>query len=80
MELHIRAGKGWVPDVIEEGRNCLTFDFGDWEGWANQLRVMMDNEEKRREMAEYSREFAIRYFSMEKINEDLKELYSSLLC
>ena len=41
----------------------------------------MENEDKRREMAEYSRPtFAVKHFSMEKINEDLKELYSSLLC
>ncbi|MBQ0073383.1 MAG: glycosyltransferase family 4 protein [Prevotella sp.] len=69
---------GGLPDVIEEGKNCLTFDFGDDEGLAKQLLVLMDNAEKRREMAEYSLEFAINHFSMEKINEDLKELYSLL--
>lgn len=66
---------GGLPDVIEERKNCLTFDFGDWEGLANQLCVLMDNEDKRREMAEYSREFAMGHFSMEKINKDICKLY-----
>lgn len=69
---------GGLPDVIQEGKNCLTFDFGDWEGLAKQLRVLMENEDKRIEMAKYSRQFAIKHFSMEKINEDIDNLYSSL--
>ncbi len=66
---------GGLPDVIEEGKNCLTFDFGDWEGLAKQLRVLMDNELLRRKMAKYSREFVIEKFSLEKINEDVDKLY-----
>lgn len=69
---------GGLPDVIEEGKNCLTFDFGDWKGLAKQLRVLIENVDKHREMAEYSRKFAIEHFSMEKINKDLGKLYSSL--
>lgn len=69
---------GGLPDVIEEGKNCLTFDFGDWEGLAKQLQVLMDNEDKRREMAEYSRKFAIEHFSLEKINKDICNLYERL--
>lgn len=69
---------GGLPDVIEEGKNCLTFDFGDDEGLAKQLRVLMENEEKRREIAEYSREFAIKHFSMDKINKDIEKLYKNI--
>lgn len=69
---------GGLPDVIEEGKNCLTFYFGDWEGMAKQLRVLIENEEKRKEMAEYSRKFAIEHFSMDKISEDICNLYKKL--
>lgn len=69
---------GGLPDVIEEGKNCLTFDFGDDEGLARQLRVLMENEEKRKEMGEYSREFVRSNFSLEKINADIEELYESV--
>lgn len=69
---------GGLPDVIEEGRNCLTFGFGDWKGLAIQLRRLIEDEDKRKEMAEYSRAFAIRHFSMEKIDRDIDSLYSSM--
>lgn len=69
---------GGLPDVIEEGKNCLTFDFGDWEKLAEQLRILMGNDDKRSEMATYSRQFAIEHFSLEKINADIEDLYSSL--
>lgn len=69
---------GGLPDVIEEGKNCVTFDFGDWEGLAKQLRMLIENEEKRKEIAEYSREFAIMHFSKEKINEDIDKLYKNI--
>lgn len=69
---------GGLPDVIVEGKNCLTFEFGDWERLAKQLRVLMDDENKRKEMARYSREFGIEHFSLEKINADIEKMYSSL--
>lgn len=71
---------GGLPDVIEEGKNCLTFDFGDDEGLARQLRLLMENEDRRREMSEYSRKFVYDNFSLEKINKNLDNLYKEVLC
>lgn len=69
---------GGLPDVIEEGKNCLTFDFGDDEGLARQLRVLMDDEKMRSAMGKYSREVVKKLFSLEKINEDLYKLYKEV--
>lgn len=71
---------GGLPDVIEEGKNCLTFDFGDDEGLARQLKLLMENEDRRREMSEYSRKFVYDNFSLEKINKNLDNLYKEVLC
>ena len=69
---------GGLPDVIEEGRNCLTFGFGNYEVLASQLRRLMDKPERREEMAVYSRRFVEKRFGTEEINERFEELYDSL--
>lgn len=68
---------GGLPDVIEEGKNMLTFDFGDWKGLARQLKVLMDNTEKMNIMGKYSRKFVANYFSLEKINNDIEKIYAT---
>ena len=69
---------GGLPDVIEEGRNCMTFGFGNYEGLAHNLRLLMDDESQRKEMAVYSRRFVEQRFGTEEINERFEELYDSL--
>lgn len=70
---------GGLPDVIEEGKNCLTFPFDDSEVLASQLRKLIDSPELRRSMAEYSKIFGEEKFAPEKINECIEKLYESLL-
>lgn len=69
---------GGLPDVIEEGKNCLTFGFGDYEGLAQKLCALMDDENQRKEMAIYSRRFVQERFGFDKINKDIENLYISL--
>ena len=66
---------GGLPDVIEEGKNCLTFDFGDSEGLARQLQHMMNDSDLRRNMVQYSRKFVEEHFSMAKANSELERIY-----
>lgn len=70
---------GGLPDVIEEGKNCLTFPFGDSDALASQLDKLMSDEQLRTEMAEYSRQFGIEHFSLETINAKLESIYERLL-
>lgn len=69
---------GGLPDVIEEGKNCLTFPFDDADALAMQLRKLMESPELCRNMAEYSKSFGERTFSPEKISESVDELYKKL--
>lgn len=70
---------GGLPDVLEEGRNALTFGFGDWQGLAAQLERLMDDPVLRKEMAAYSQRFVQERFSLESISPRLEEIYQSLL-
>ena len=69
---------GGLPDVLEEGKNALVFDFGDWKGLANHLASLIENETRRRAMAEYSRRFVYHHFSIADINKELTSIYNSL--
>ena len=69
---------GGLPDVIEEGRNCLTFPFGDSHQLAVQLERLIKDKQLRNEMAEYSRKFANDHFSLETISDNLDSIYQNL--
>ena len=66
---------GGLPDVIEEGKNVLTFDFGDARGLANQLMRLMEDESRRRNMSDYAYDFVEQRFSSGHINTSLKNIY-----
>ena len=70
---------GGLPDVIEEGKNCLTFPFGDAEGLEKQLRRLMQSPELRRNMTEYSKPFGEEMFAPEKISDSVDVLYKEIL-
>lgn len=70
---------GGLPDVIEDGKNCLVFDFGDSDSLADKLRMLIDDVELRKSMADYSRMFVEKRFSPETINNSIDSLYKSLM-
>lgn len=69
---------GGLPDVIEEGRNCLTFPFGDADALANKLSGLIEDEKLRWEMAEYGKDFVKRSFSLESVNREIEGIYNSI--
>ena len=69
---------GGLPDVIEEGKNCLTFLFDDVDKITMQHRKLMESPDLRMDIAEYSKSFGERTFSPEKISESVDELYKKL--
>lgn len=69
---------GGLPDVIEEGVNCLTFDFDDVEGLSRQLQRLIADEELRKKMGEYEQKFVREHFSIEMVNKQIEDLYGSL--
>lgn len=71
---------GGLPDVIEEGKNCLTFNFGDVDGLSQKLRTIMNDASLRKSMSKYERRFVETKFSLNSINECYAKLYSQLGC
>ena len=70
---------GGLPDVIEEGKNCLTFPFDDADALTMQLRKLMESPELCRNMAEYSKSFGERVFAPVMVNESIEKLYEEIL-
>lgn len=70
---------GGLPDVIEEGKNCLTFPFDDVDAFTMQLRKLMKSPDLRREMAEYSKSYGERVFAPVMVNESIEKLYEEIL-
>lgn len=70
---------GGLPDVIEEGKNCLTFPFDDVDTLTMQLRKLMESSKLRGDMAEYSKSFGERVFAPVKVNESIEKLYEEIL-
>jgi len=70
---------GGLPDVLEDGRNALTFDFGDWEGLADRLSMLIEDKAMRKSMADESRDFVYRHFSNQQINEQAENIYKTVL-
>ena len=69
---------GGLPDVIEEGKNCLTFPFDDADALTMQLRKLMESPELCRNMAEYSKSFGERVFAPVMVNESIEKLYEEI--
>lgn len=69
---------GGLPDVIEDGRNCLVFPFGDSDALADRLQQLIGKEPLRQRLTSYSRPFAASLFSISKINDDVERIYSRL--
>lgn len=70
---------GGLPDVMEEGKNCISFLHGDSDKLANHLRYLIDNPGKCYEMSEYSKRFVHENFSLNKISREIDLLYQKIL-
>ncbi len=69
---------GGLPDVLEENRNALVFDFGDWQKLADCLEHLINDTALRKQMTTYSRHFVEEKFSQEKINHQLSDIYRNI--
>lgn len=66
---------GGLPDVIEDGKNCLVTDFGDADMLAEKLETMITDEPLRQSIARYAHDNTAEIFSLENVDRQLKRLY-----
>lgn len=69
---------GGLPDVLEDGKNALVFNFGDWQELSKKLSFLIENKKNRQEMAEYSRGLVYQRFSVRELNSEVLQIYESI--
>lgn len=70
---------GGLPDVIEDGKNCLVFPFGDSNALAKCLEQLITNEDLRWQLGHNGCLMATEKFSLMAINKDLDIIYERML-
>lgn len=70
---------GGLPDVIEDGKNCLVFPFGDSDKLAARLDTLINDDELREKICECGYLLGQKIFSLQKINNDIDRIYKRLL-
>ena len=70
---------GGLPDVIEDGNNCLVFPMGDSDTLAEQIERLIDDESLLSKIALNGHEYANEHFSIETINNKIDAIYSSII-
>ena len=69
---------GGLPDVIEDTKDCLVFDFGNAKMLAQRLQLIMNDERLRSNMLTYAKQKSENIFSLKSVNKYLDDLYNSL--
>ncbi|MFI3294115.1 MAG: glycosyltransferase family 4 protein [Rikenellaceae bacterium] len=70
---------GGIPDVAIDGENMMLFNPGDIDKLAEQMDNMICNRELRESINKESLNFANEKFNLSTINNNVRELYKSLL-
>jgi glycosyltransferase involved in cell wall biosynthesis len=69
---------GGLIDIVKEGENALTFEYGDYLMLSEKLEWMMSNSELREEISKVSFELSHTIFSIDRINGEIDKLYKSV--
>lgn len=69
---------GGLPDVLEEGKNALVFNFGDHKKMAMQMIKLIESPDQREAMSKYAQVFAANTFSAKSNSEKLDKIYQTL--
>ena len=70
---------GGVADVVEDGVNGYLVPSGDVEGFSKRLAELIEDSQKRRRFGFKGREMVRGRFSKERLIEDVKNLYESVI-
>ena len=66
---------GGIPDIAEDGKNCLLFNPGDVEKLAVQMDKMLESESLRKDIAAESSKLAQGIFSIDVVTRNLGGIY-----
>lgn len=66
-------------EVVEDGKNGFLVPVKDYNSLAKSIEILINDENKRKEFGEYSREKVIKEFDVRKVLKQYLDLYNSLL-
>lgn len=69
---------GGIPDIAQDGKNCLLFNPGNIDALAEQMERMMDSETLRNSVAKESSELAKGMFSIGNVTKVLGTIYFTM--
>jgi glycosyltransferase involved in cell wall biosynthesis len=70
---------GGASDVVDEGRAGVLVPFGDLRLYADRVEELARSPERRRELGEAGRRHVLARYSVDRLLDDVDELYRSLL-
>lgn len=70
---------GGLPDVMEDGKNLLTFGYGDWEVLADNLERLINDDVLRSRLQLEGYKLVKQVFDVSAINEHWIQIYKMLL-
>lgn len=70
---------GGLPDIVEDGKNALMFDYGDVDKLAVQLDRIISDDALRKSIAAESLKLAHTTFNVSNINKQIERLYDNLI-
>ncbi len=70
---------GGLPDVLDHGKNSLVFQPGDIDGLAENLKILMNDDNLREKLGVASLQLSNNLFNIKTISSQLDDLYSSIL-
>ncbi len=74
----VASNVGGVPEAVIDARTGLLFAPGDHLGLRDQLKFLLENPEKRKEMGQAGRKLFMEQFTLEKMSTKTAALYRSL--
>jgi glycosyltransferase involved in cell wall biosynthesis len=70
---------GGICEMVKEGYNGLLADVGNTEDLACKIKLLLDDDQMRKEFGEHSRERLLENFSLESYIKNYSETYDNLI-
>ena len=70
---------GGLPDIIKDGKNCLSFKPGNRQELTQKLETLIDDDRLREKLHSESLLLANTTFNIKNINKQIEEIYNNLL-
>jgi len=75
----VASSVGGVPDLIRDGETGYLLAPGDFEGYADRIILLLQNDDQRKQMEKNSRIFAQNRLTQDRVLSGLEDVYESLL-